>query len=118
MAKRRVKIERGDVVHRFANRLRQLRLSLGISQVDLADRAGIAKSYLWRLENAETCPGIDLVQKLATALGTTASALLSSEDAADIEVLRDQARELAARVIKNATPDKLLLLNLLLARLR
>jgi transcriptional regulator with XRE-family HTH domain len=69
-SKRKVKkIEHEQIVERFAKRLRELRVERGLTQADLADRAEVAVTYISKLEGVGAAPGIDLVGKLADALG-------------------------------------------------
>jgi transcriptional regulator with XRE-family HTH domain len=118
MAKRRAAIRQAPIVGRFAARLREVRVSRGFTQVELARKARVATAYVWRLEQARTAPGIDLVEKLAAALGTTVADLLPSESPPDTDaVLREQARALSQRLIEHADRTSLLMLNPLLARL-
>lgn len=49
-------------------RLRQLRREKGLSQGELADRAGINRSYLSMIENARSSPTMDVVQRLSKGL--------------------------------------------------
>src|SRR5579871_4415325 len=75
MAKRRAK-KREEIVRLFAERLRELRLSRGMTQAELARRAGVSVTYVSQLESADTAPGIDLVARVAKALGITTTELL------------------------------------------
>ncbi|HTU18906.1 MAG TPA: helix-turn-helix transcriptional regulator [Gemmataceae bacterium] len=52
----------------FAGRLRELRLAAGLSQKDLAERAGIDKDSLSRLERDKWQPTWETVLALASAL--------------------------------------------------
>jgi len=83
MAKRTVPIRHPRIVHRFAARLRELRLARGMTQAYLAGRASVTPNYLGRLEGAGAAPGIDLVERLAVALGTTMADLLPTADTPD-----------------------------------
>src|SRR5688500_18195555 len=67
--KRKTKIEHEEVVERFARRLRELRAERGLTQAELAEKAEVTATYVSKLESAGAAPGIDLVEKLATALG-------------------------------------------------
>ena len=49
--------------------LRELRLSAGVSQVGLADAAGLAKSNLALIEKGKRTMGKKVAARLATALG-------------------------------------------------
>src|SRR5262249_29329416 len=53
----------------FAGRLRELRLAAGLTQPGLAERAGMAKDALARLERGESDPKWVTVCTLADALG-------------------------------------------------
>jgi transcriptional regulator with XRE-family HTH domain len=53
----------------FGGRLRRLRLRDGLSQRDLAERAGLTQSTVLRLENEQVAPRPSTVRKLARALG-------------------------------------------------
>ena len=117
MAKRRV--QQAEIVQRFAGRLRELRVSRGMTQAELAGLAHVTASYIWRLESAGAAPGIDLVDRLATALGTSAAGLLQDGSPPDpTGVLKGQARRLFDALLASASQDDLLLLNPLLARLQ
>jgi transcriptional regulator with XRE-family HTH domain len=95
MARKRVPITQPPVVHRFAARLRELRQQRGLTQQELAERADLTATYLSRLESAGAAPGIDLVDRLATALGTTIHDLLPVADPPDTRaVLRQEAERL------------------------
>jgi transcriptional regulator with XRE-family HTH domain len=53
----------------FAKRLHELRVKKGVSQEELAERAGIHRNYVGRLERAEQNPSLDRICDLARALG-------------------------------------------------
>jgi transcriptional regulator with XRE-family HTH domain len=50
-------------------RLREVRERRFVTQAELADRTGIARATLSRLENGEQRPRISTVRKIADALG-------------------------------------------------
>ncbi len=111
-------IQHHEIVQRFASRLRELRRTRGMTQKELAERAELTVTYLSRLESAGAAPGIDLVARLATALGATIHDLLPLADPPDTRaVLREQAERLVGTVTKSADQDALALLNQLLALL-
>ena len=60
----------------FASNLRRSRRAAGLSQEELAHRAGIDRTYISSLERSVYSAGIDVVDSLALVLGTTAAALL------------------------------------------
>lgn len=106
------------IVGRFAARLRELRVARGMTQVELSRRADVTASYVTRLETAAAAPGIDLVARLAAALGCNAADLLPTESAPDpVPVLKTQVKRLVDGVLAEADPDKLHLVAILLARI-
>lgn len=117
MAKRKtVRITHPEIVTRFATRLREVRRQRGLTQRDLAERAELTETYLSRLESAGAAPGIDLVDRLAAALGTTVHDLLPVSDQPDTRaVLRREAERLVGAVAASADQDTLALLNQMLA---
>ena len=120
MAKKKPKkeIEHAGIVLRFGARLRELRNSRGMTQAELAAKAHVTASYVWRLESGGAAPGIDLVDRLAVALGTSAADLLPLTEPTDnLPVLREQARKLFESLIVEGDRETLLLLNPLMARL-
>ena len=60
----------------LVKRLRALRADRGLSQVALAERAGIARTYLARLELGQQDPTLATVEKLAKALRVKPARLL------------------------------------------
>jgi transcriptional regulator with XRE-family HTH domain len=60
----------GEVVKRLCERLRTERLALGMTQADLAGRAGIATNTVSNLEAGRNV-GFDAVVRIAMALGRT-----------------------------------------------
>ena len=65
----------------FASNLKRLRSEYGLSQSNLALRAGLNRSYLSRLENGKNDPGLEIVAELAKVLGVTPAKLLDEEQA-------------------------------------
>src|SRR5262245_1009354 len=96
MARRKKqKIAHPESVRLFTARLREVRLSRGMTQAELGHQARVSETYIGRLERAEASPGIDLVDRLARALGTTSADLLPATPAPDtLAVLKGQARSL------------------------
>ena len=106
------------IVRRFAANLRARRHELGMTQAELSRAAKIALSYVGRLEAGTSSPGIDLLDRLAAALGAKPEDLLAGgEDREGTEVLRDRARVLADELVAGADAETLRMLNPLLAKL-
>ena len=60
----------------FARNLRKSRQAQGLSQEELAHRADIDRTYISALERCVYAAGIDVVERLARALGVEAADLL------------------------------------------
>jgi transcriptional regulator with XRE-family HTH domain len=89
-----------------------------MTQAQLAAAAHMAASYVGRLEAGSTAPGIDLVARLAAALGTTVHDLLPAGPPADTDAaLRGRAETPFADLIRGTDRETLLMLAPLLARL-
>ena len=54
----------------LGDRIRSSRDALNLSQEQLAHRAGINRTYIASLESGERNPSLDLLCRMATALGT------------------------------------------------
>ncbi len=118
MAKRKSVVKQSEIVERFAVRLKELRTSQGMTQAELARTAKVTASYVYRLESALVAPGIDLVQRLASALNTTVHELLPVVESPDtLSVLQERAEKLFAQLMENASREDLLMICPLLARL-
>ena len=67
-----------DVISANLPILRELRNRIG--QLDLADRVGVSRRTIARLENAEVAdPGVDLMTRIAGELGVTLSLVTQSK---------------------------------------
>jgi transcriptional regulator with XRE-family HTH domain len=60
----------------MAKRLQALRTKRGLSQRELAEKSGISREYIARLETARQDPTLSTLEKLAKALGVKVAALL------------------------------------------
>ena len=65
----------------FKERLKEQRLSAGLTQVDLAERAKVTSRTIQNYELGTRAPkNIEIVQRLATALGCPVEQLLERRD--------------------------------------
>ena len=64
----------------FGNRLRDFRTAREISIQDLALKVGASRQMLYYLEKDEKSPSLNMLQKLAAALGVTPNELLGVGD--------------------------------------
>lgn len=53
---------------KFGQRIATLRRTAGVSQEDLADRCGLARSYMSRIERGKANPSLDAIEILAGGL--------------------------------------------------
>lgn len=63
----------------FAQRLRQIRQIRGLSQEELADMAGLHRTYVGSVERSERNVSIDNMERLAVALEVDITELLTKE---------------------------------------
>lgn len=66
----------------FADNVRRLRLELGLSQEELAERAGVHRTYVGMLERREKNVTIYNIERIALALDVEPASLLSSPERA------------------------------------
>ena len=64
-----------DLKH-FGKRVRELRLRVGLSQEELADRACLHRTYVGGIERGERNVGVLNILRLARALKSTSTELL------------------------------------------
>jgi transcriptional regulator with XRE-family HTH domain len=64
-----------DVLKLFGDRVREIRLSKGLSQEELARLAKIDRTYMGGIERGERNAGIRNVWRIAIALGVSAADL-------------------------------------------
>lgn len=69
----------------FNELLRQLREKAGLTQADLAAKAGIPLSSLRSHEQGQRLPSWSAVVKLARALGVTADTFSECDEVADVK---------------------------------
>ena len=55
----------------LGEKIRQLRLQVGLTQGELADRCELTKGYISQLENDLTSPSISTLIDILSALGST-----------------------------------------------
>ena len=66
-----------DILKRFGRRVRDLRLRRGIkSQMDLALKAGLDRTYIGGVERGERNVGLKNIEKIAKAIGVSPEELL------------------------------------------
>ena len=64
----------------FNENLKEARLKSGISQKDLAENIGVAKSTYSLYESGKREPNVDTIKKIASSLNVSADTLLSIDN--------------------------------------
>lgn len=83
-----------DVETRLAGRLAELRVEHGWALDELAERTGVSRSTLSRLERAEISPTAALLNKLCAVYGRTMSRLLAEVESEPPQLVRAERQSL------------------------
>ena len=59
----------------FGDRIRELRQAAGLRQEDLADRCGLFRTYMSRIETGKANPTLTMIHALADSLGVAVTEL-------------------------------------------
>jgi transcriptional regulator with XRE-family HTH domain len=70
---------------KFGNIIRRRRLEMGPGQEGLADKASLHRTHVSLLERGKRMPSLQVIKKLAAALGTTMAALMEELEATPTE---------------------------------
>lgn len=70
----------GSLERALGNAIRRIRLQNELTIADVADKAGISRGMLSRIENAQTATSLDTLERLANALGVPISSLFRDYD--------------------------------------
>lgn len=65
-----------EILVEFGKKVRAKRLELGLSQEELADKAGVHRTYIGMIERAEKNITLENIEKIAKALGINPRELL------------------------------------------
>jgi len=68
-----------DVLVKFGQKVREERARLGLSQEELAGRAGVHRTYIGMIERAEKNITLENIEKIAKALGISLEKLMNLE---------------------------------------
>ena len=89
-------------IENLGNRIKQIRLSKGLTQENLAVRSGLTKSYISLLEGGKKIPAIYTLSNIAGALGISVGDFFEhTDDSSSIAVVRKNER---VRIAKNGSP--------------
>lgn len=87
-------LDDGDLDTRLSQRLRKLRTKRNWSLDDLAERSGISRATLSRLENSEVSPTATALGKLCSAYGLTMSRLMMMVEQTFIPLIQRDSQTL------------------------
>lgn len=94
-------------------RVRSLRIAAGITQEQLAEKAGLSLKHLGELERGRSNPTLSSLHALATGLGVSMAALFDFEG---IDVPPDIAKKSLCDAVENASDkERQTMLRILLA---
>lgn len=68
-----------EVLIKFGNKIRELRLNQKISQEALAEKSGLHRNYIGMIERGERNPSLINIEKLAISLDITLTELFKLE---------------------------------------
>jgi transcriptional regulator with XRE-family HTH domain len=102
--------KRAEILMLFGRRLRDLRRELDLSQAVLAERADITSEHVSRIERALVGPSLEVIDRLAKALGVEVRALF--EFGAPRTTADSTFVQLADIVRRGSPDDRRLLLKL------
>jgi transcriptional regulator with XRE-family HTH domain len=74
-----VEVQADELNGVFCANLRQARIRLGLTQIQLAEKLGVAQSYISDLEAGKKRPLVETLAELADALGTTPAKLITPQ---------------------------------------
>lgn len=77
---------------RLGGRVRELRGRRGLTLEALAERAGVSRAMISKLERGEKNPTLVVAAKLAEGLGVTLSQLVGMEERREVVVVRKEGR--------------------------
>ena len=69
----------------FSERIKELRLSLGVNQVEFGRRLSVSKQCVSNWENGNIQPSIDMLRKIAEKFSVSADYLLGLDDIRTID---------------------------------
>lgn len=85
----------------FANRLRELRMSKGLSQGDLANKLGVSKSRISMYEVGSRQPDFEMLEKIADYFNVDIDYLLGKENVSTY-VMTPEQKEVIDAICENA----------------
>jgi transcriptional regulator with XRE-family HTH domain len=77
---------------KLGKKIRNLRISRGYTQEELADRCDLSRSFISQLENDQVSPSIDTLERILRVLGTDLKNFFASDEKREKIVFRVEER--------------------------
>ncbi len=87
----------------ISNLVREARRRVGFTQAELAERAGVPKSTVGRIESGARTPSTEMVERLVRAAGLNVSVSLSEPDPGTDSMFERTLRRSPAERLADAT---------------
>ncbi|MDE2078662.1 MAG: helix-turn-helix transcriptional regulator [Burkholderiales bacterium] len=71
-------MKRGNPKKQFGQRIKDLRAERGLNQEELAEKVGVFRTYMSRIETGAANPTLTMIYALADALGVSVIELFAS----------------------------------------
>lgn len=71
-------VKRGNPKKQFGQRIKDLRAERGLNQEELAEKVGVFRTYMSRIETGAANPTLTMIYALADALGVSVIELFAS----------------------------------------
>ena len=86
----------------LGERIKAIRKEKGMTISELAEKAGVAKSYLSSIErNMQSNPSIQFIEKISDALGISVNDILHYSDDVDLEDLDSEWLEIVLEAMES-----------------
>jgi transcriptional regulator with XRE-family HTH domain len=82
----------------FGQRVRELRMAAGMTQEDLAERCGLFRTYMSRVETGQANPTLTMIHALADSLGVPVVSLFTRSAPATVPAKTSALRPSRGRV--------------------
>jgi len=98
----------------FGNRIRSIREAAGLSRETAAERADTGANYLGEVERGEKFPTLEMIERIAGALGVSPSVFFEYEaEEIDKQILESKLQRLLSRLNTNQLQQALRVLKAL-----
>lgn len=96
-----------DLRQRVGSRLRALRQDRQLTQEELAERAEIHPTFLAKIEGGRRLPSVEVIRRLAGALGVPVASIVSTIDEREGSSPKDRLMGELVMLLKGCTDEEL-----------